>query len=392
MEPLCSSCAHVPAHTALVCILLGFQVFIFYSLTGNDAATLQAYTTNSYTCWPYFPNCGAWYVLDLSPHSYSQSAFNSGWFLLQIGAFFAVARGRWRLAHTIFALALLWEAVLVGLLSYEAGEAYIYYHLALACVVLFVPSKLWLLRRLVVAFYVIGGFVELHRIYVLSGIPHSLPLIPENMTWWFVNTAIVVSFGAWYLLAHDARYRRAFMLILFVFHVYAGIVFEFPHMARAITILGVLFWDNPSPSPVVRRDLIALSSTLGIVLGIHLWIVVAAGYGSFTFARPHLGIATYFPTTSGVSNAEVTYRDGRTELVRGEWRRRPCRCSPYTRWFELKNRCKDASVSHIAWNLDLALSDGPLQRVIQTSNVCALDFSVLRRNTWITPYSTTYPQ
>ena len=120
-------------------ILLAYQVLLFTLFLGDDAATTNAFVSNQYTCWPWLPQCGEWYVLSLKPVM-SQSLWYATLFVLQCGAFLAALKERWRLAIGLFATLLAWEAVLVFLLSYEAGEAYIYMHLLLGGIVLFLPK------------------------------------------------------------------------------------------------------------------------------------------------------------------------------------------------------------------------------------------------------------
>ncbi|TSC86215.1 MAG: hypothetical protein G01um10148_721 [Parcubacteria group bacterium Gr01-1014_8] len=366
-------------------IALAYQMFLFATFVGDDAGTVQAYQSNVYTCWPFFQQCGEWYFLNLKQYGYSQTALYGFLFILQTVALFAAIRGRWLAAHGIFLLTWLWEAFFLLVLSYEAGEAYSYLHLLLSAVLLFAACKEWTARALVVFLYVLGGVTEFYRAYILDGLPKDMPLIPAGVELWFVHGAFALQWiGVWYLLSKDARYRRGVLSVFVAFHVYAGVVFEQYYMLLIVPILPALFWfDVPAKKPsgtyIWRMAIICLG-----LLMMHAWIIFALHSRSFTFARPHLGIATYFPATSGVSLATVRYEDGTEKVIKGAWQNRPCRCSPYTRWFELKALCRgEPPIREIFWSLDLSFAHEPLHRVIETANVCALDFSIFQTNDWI---------
>lgn len=368
----------------LFAFLIGYQILLFSTLVANDAGTLNALAQNAHTCWPYFQSCDRLFFLTSNPYGFTQGLFYACVFLMQLSALISVARGKLVYAHFIFVLTLIWEAVLVLLISYEAGEAYIYYHLLLSLIILFFPNKLWHTRALIVGAYVLGALIEYHRTFILGDMPWNMPFVADVLRPWVVNTAVALQgLGVWYLLSSSARYRRGVILALCAFHVYAGAIFDQYFFLLIAPLLYIVFWDDESPSRPQGRALALVAVFFILIVTVHAWIVVASDTRSFTFARPHLGIATFFPSTSGVSVATIERESG-SEVVRKEWQSRPCRCSPYTRWFELKSLCRhDPTIRGIKWTLDLELGQRAMHRVIDVLDVCAVEFSSVAPNTWI---------
>lgn len=366
-------------------ILLAYQVLLFSVFLGDDAGTTNAFVANQYTCWPWLPQCGEWYFLSLKP-ALSQTVWYVTLFALQGAAFAAAFKQRWYLALSLLAVLLTWESILVLVLSYEAGEAYIYMHLVLGAVLLALPAKRYTLQLCIILVSVLGALMEWYRYwYLAGGASFKLSLLTAGQSVWMISLVFVVqAVGIFYLLSRNNRYRRGVLLVLLALHAYGALSFDEHYFVLMLPVLLALFWDHESPPYLSKLNVVILATGAVLILIVHLWIFAASASLNFTFARPHLGISTYFPQTSGVSQARIMYTDGTTEDVRSTWTDRPCRCSPYSRWFELKNRCRyDERIASISWTLDLSLQRGKWSRVIDVPNVCSLDFSVLQPNNWI---------
>lgn len=366
-------------------VFLAYQVLLFTVFLGDDAATTNAFVANQYTCWPWALNCGEWYALALKP-ALSQTIVYVVLFVLQGGAFAAALKNKWRLAISIYSLLIIWEAVLVFFLSYEAGEAYIYLHILLSALLLMVPLKRYAMQLIVVLLHMLGALMEWYRYWFLAGgSAFSLPLLGTTLSVWLVNVVLVVqTIGILYLFSRRHWYRRGILLALVALHAYGALSFDENYFILMVPVLFALFWDW-EPRPDLSRARMVLFGTIAVAcIGIHLWIFTAAASLNFTFARPHLGVSMFFPQTSGISKALITYTDGTHEAMNASWTDRPCRCSPYSRWFELRNRCEyDDRIASIAWTLDLSLQRGIWARVVDVPNVCSLNFSILQHNDWI---------
>lgn len=370
---------------ALWWVLLAYQVLLFTVFLGDDAATTNAFVANQYTCWPWLPHCGEWYFLSLKP-ALSQTIWYIGLFLLQGAAFAAALKHRWHRAMALFTLLISWEAVLVFLLSYEAGEAYIYMHLLLSAILIALPLKRYTAQLSLILVYILGACMEWYRYwYLAGGESFKLPLLSASQSVWMLSVVVAIQIiGIGYLLSRDMRYRRSVLLILIALHAYGALSFDENYFLLIVPVLLILFWEYEPLPRRERQHTIVLALGAAVLVAIHVWIFLASASVNFTFARPHLGISTYFPETSGVSEARITYIDGTTKDIRSSWTNRPCRCSPYSRWFEIKKMCEyDANIAAISWTLDLSLQRGEWSRVIDVDNVCALEFHVFSGNSWI---------
>lgn len=368
-----------PIAQRLLFVLIGFQIILFTTYVFDSAGTLEAVRNNTYTCWPFFQECAQWYVLDVKP-SYSQTAWYALMFLLQGAALWALSRGAWLRAQLLYSVTLLSQMVLIFVLSYEAGEAYAYYHALLSLIVLFAPVRAGAL--VVVGLYVLGGAVEVFNLVTIGReAGEVLPLIPQPLTLVYISSAIALSLiGSWYLLSEDRRYRIGALCLMTLFHVYAGITFDFYYMLFIVPVIWVLFYERPLHDARALRIALGL---LALLACLQVWIVGMAHTVNYTFARQHGGVAVSFPTTSGVSNYTVHYQDGTEKSITNEWNRKPCRCSPYTRWFELRNICRAPGVERISWTLDVTAPRFLWHRVVDVENACDLQFRWYGGNDWI---------
>ncbi|MEZ4195486.1 MAG: hypothetical protein R3B53_03820 [Candidatus Paceibacterota bacterium] len=60
------------------------------------------------------------------------------------------------------------------------------------------------------------------------------------------------------------------------------------------------------------------------------------------------------------------------------------RCSVYQYWFPLKQMClKDNNVKSITWEFNHSINGGPFYKIVETKNVCNLNFNAFTHNDWI---------
>ena len=370
-------------------------------------------------CWPFIPDCGRWYFLESLPDGYSQSTFYMALYAAMLGAVLAMWQKRWTVAHAILFVLFLWKTYVV-LLHYTIAGPYDYYHLGLTAALLFIPLKLYFLKLLFVTFYFLAGSTKFDETWILgtyfTTLQTGLPLFPDALTPLFTNFVILMQvIGAWFLLTKEGWQQRATLAIFFFFHLYSGIfvLYHYPSIALPpLIILFGMFYSYERP-PVSRRA-IAGWALIALVAATHIPPLMIEGDRRMTLEGNRFGMFMFEANHQCISASRV-YEKTDDPVEASEWRPLSCngqkclthraiyeeegyrvtedrietgaawnRCDPYVEWVLLNARCdRNPRIERIALAFDHSINGGPFYRIVDTEDICALDYTPFRHNEWI---------
>jgi len=210
-----------------------FGVFlIFYGWVGDASVTVEAVILNNHICWPYFQSCGDWYFLSALPAGYSQTFLYMFFFGLMLLIVYLMWKRDWVLAHLFMSLILIWEFIILFILSSALVGNYNYYHFILTFVLLFLPFKLFFLKIIFVLLYFLATVTKIHEGWVLgtyfSSLKTGLPFFPDFSIPFITNSVIFMqTIGAWFLLSSNKVLQRLALIYFVIFHLYSGLLVEY---------------------------------------------------------------------------------------------------------------------------------------------------------------------
>lgn len=405
-----------------------FGAMLFYFFVTFLVWFSKSYITienaqNGAMCWPYFPNCGDFYFLQALPYGYSQATL----YMLFYGAMMLIVyymwKKQWVYAHILITLLFIWKVLVIFVFSYVSGGPYDYYHLALLAALLFVPHKEFFLKLTFVFLYFMSVTVKFTPAWVLgtyfSSMQSGIPLLPS---WSIVIATNIVIFAqiieSWFLLSRNWILQRISLIFALFFHLYSGILVGYDYPSITLPAIAILFGPlyRYTPVPFTRKAiagwsiivLIALFQLLGFVTPTDRFLTLEGNrFGMFMFEANHQCVATVtrrynvpvtaasdFETPAGIPPCSGFYclvkrtttesAEGSQQELRYESASARNRCDPYEWWARLRSRCtRDATISGIAFRFDHSIDGGPFYRIIDTPNICALEYKFLARNPWI---------
>lgn len=369
-----------------------FSFFLtFNSWIGSHSLTLESYIQNRHTCWPFWQQCGEWYVLQALPYGYSQTILYMGLFALMGLVVYLMHRREWVLAHLLVVVLFLFKGLAGFLLTYELTGNYDYYHMAFAAILLFFPYKYFFLKLVLVLFYTLSATVKIHEGWILgtyfSSLQSGLPIFPDATIPVWTNFVMLMQIvGAWFLLSSNKVLQRSALVFFALFHLYSGVLVEYRYPATVLPTLLILFgpWFAHTQPPLNRRALVGWIFVV-FLIALQLSSIVIPKDEKVTLEGNRYGMYMFEANHQCISSATLTKKDGTVEEVVQARSLARHRCDPYDYWFSLSQICKrgGGEIEQLAWTFDHSVNGGQFYRIVDTQNVCELEYKAFGHNEWI---------
>lgn len=374
---------------------LSFLVFayflVFYSWIRQSNITLEVIDRLRYVCPPYFKSCGDWYFLEALPQGYSQTFFYMVIFGLFLWIIYLIANKKWKEAQINLIPIFLWHAANTLFLTHFQGGNYEYYLIVFGIVLLFLPHKEFFLKLSLVSFYVISTVAKIHPAWIEGGyftaMRTGLPFFPDWSIPVFTNLVILAEMlGSWLLLAKKGFWQRSAVVFFTIFHLYSGILVEYRYPATVLPMILIVFgpWYKQSKVPLDKKSisgwvliLILFTIQIGSVL-------LIPGDEKLTLEGNRYGLYMFESNHQCISEAKIHYKDGSQKDSYRIGNSARDRCNPYVFWFRFNNQCDTfEKIERISWTFDHSINGGPFYRIVDTENICDLDYRAFGRNEWI---------
>lgn len=368
-----------------------FAFFVtFNRWTAEFRFTLEAVEQGRHLCWPYFQSCGDWYFLSGLPYGYTVNIWYMGVFAILGLSAWAMANGAWRAAHAWLWPLFIWKALVVLVFSMAQVGNYEYYHLVFSFILLACPHKLFFLKFSLVWFYFLSTAAKIHPTWTLgvyfTSLKTGLPIFPDSLTPLFTNLVILAEMvGAWWLLGSKNLWQRLMFVFFVIFHLYSGVLVGYRYPATVLPMLVILFgsWYQYTAPPGGWKTLPGwlLMAFLGVGQSLSHFI---PGDEKLTMEGNFYGLYMFEANHQCVSDVTIYRSEQAPENIRKESFQARNRCDAYRLWFKQQQNCKnDPTVERIAVTFDHSLNGAPFYRIVDTSDICRLDYKALGRNEWI---------
>ncbi len=362
----------------------------FSDFAKSSLITVESYLNNSYLCWPYFQNCGEYYFLSNLPHGYSQPILYSFFFGVMSLVALLMWKKDWVLAHILLSILFIWKFIVIFILSGAASGNYDYFDIIFSFVLLALPYKLFFLRLSFVLLYFLAATIKIHDGWILgtyfTTLQTGLPIFPNSLTPLFSNVVIFMQIvGVWFLLSSNKLLQRGALIYFLCFHFYSGILVYYRYLTTAIPILFLLFGPAYSALKIpINKKAIAGWTFAALLFFLQAIPFLIEGDQKVTLEGNKYGLYMFEANHQCVSKQIVYLEDGTEENIDIESHLARERCDPYLYWFRTKQLCKRyPSISKITWTFDHSINGDPFYRIIDEENVCDLEYSAFKHNSWI---------
>lgn len=403
---------------------LCMYLLIFFAWGFSSTISIEDATRGTSVCWPYAQGCEKFFFFHELHVDYSQSLFYMALYGVLFLAAWSMFRGRWRLVHGLMWVPLAWEILVALVFSYPISAPYYYYHIILTAALLLATHKEFFIKVLFVLLYFLSATIKFDDGWILgtyfTTLKTGLPLFPDSLTPFFTNLVIGMQVvGAWFLLSAKRILQRGAFIFFTIFHLYSGVLVLFYYVTVALPPLVIFF------GPLYRHTQIPFSKkaiTGWILVGILVLFqlagfVISSGdrrlsgegnrYGMFMFdanhqcimqARVHLTTTvtretTLLATPPGtqcrrpyclISSTLAPDRSTSVRTDRFESGVALYRCDPYEWWAHYKQLCEhDPDVWNVEFTMDHSINGGPFYRIVDTTDLCALEYKPFSHNEWI---------
>ncbi len=378
-----------PLQWLCAALLLSFFV-TFHEWAQSSELTARTAAAGEHQCWPYFQSCARFYVLDALPRAYSQTILYTILFVSLIVAAFALWRRSFVVVHALMLGMFAWKALVVFVLTTAYTANFHYFHLLFVFLLLFARHKLFFLRRTFVLLYFLAGLIKLDNGWVLgtyfTSLQAGLPLVPDATTPFATNAVIALELlgGSFLLSRHRGRQRVALAAFL-LFHVYSAILVNYRYPTMVMGPLLCLFgpWIERVESPFDRKAVLGWFVLVGLVCAQAVSFVIP-GDANVTLEGNYFGVFMFEANHQCRSRTRIHHTDGETDRWRSVDRTHAHnRCDPYAKWFRIQQLCKDPRIASVEWTFDHSVNGGPLRRIVDERDACALAYDPWRHNAWI---------
>jgi hypothetical protein len=382
----------------------GLLLALLYGLSSwinSGALTIQGYQSGAFSCWPYFQECGTWHVLTSLPYGYSQTIFGSAIFALMLGVAYAMYRKDWTAVH--MGLLVLWtmKVLITLVLTRSLSGNYEYYDIVLLFVLLWLPNKFLFMRLVFVLLYFLASTIKIDAGWILgtyfTSLNTGLPIFGDTFAPVITNIVIFMQIvGAWFLLSKHTLLRRSAFTYFVLFHLYSIILVHYRYPVSALVMLIILFGIagyRALPTRWFTKQNTAGLLLLTTLLCIQLFpILIIEGSQKFTLEGNMYGLYMFEANHQCRSSTVAHLDDGTSVSGERESENARNRCDPYSYWFLLKQLClRDPDISRIEWTFDHSINGGPFYRIVDTQDVCELDYEPFSHNEWIRTEKDTPP-
>lgn len=403
-------------------LLVFFLVFFTWGF--GSTITIEDATLGESICWPYAQGCDALFFFHELNIDYTQSVFYMALYSILVLIAWSMFRAKWRLAHALLFIPLIWESLVTLVLSYPISAPYYYYHIILTAALLLATHKEFFIKALFVLLYFLSATIKFDAGWILgtyfTTLKTGLPLFPDNLTPFFTNLVIGMQVvGSWFLLSTKRILQRGAFVFFTLFHLYSGVLVLFYYVTVALPPLLIFFGPLYRHTPIpFSKKAITGWFLIGLLLLFQFsGFLISSGdrrlsgegnrYGMFMFdanhqcvmqARVHLTTSvaeeTTLHTTQPGTQCRRMYclisstlspdRSTSVRTDRFESGAALYRCDPYEWWARYKQLCEhDSRVWNVEFTMDHSINGGPFYRIIQTTDFCSLEYKPFSHNTWI---------
>lgn len=371
-----------------VVMLFGF-LLTFYEWARNADTTVRAAAQGRHECWPFFPGCGDLAFTTPLPQGYSHNLLYMGWLAVILTAAWAVWERRWVLAHGLMVSLFVWKALTHYVLTMALTKNYHYHHLVFAFALLFLPRKLYFLRRLVVLLYLFAASIKLHEGWILgtffSSLKSGLPFVPDALIPVATNLVIGMLTASPLLLSRDRVLQRVELLMLAGFHLFSGLLVGFTYPVTMLPVLFLLFWDAAPAKALPFDRRLAAGWAFALLLGVGQAVPrFIPGDEKLTLEGAKFGLYMFDANHQCVSTTRAVARSGAVDRKRTESIAAQERCDPWAKLFRIQELCqRSPDVSRVAWTFDHSINGGPFYRLVDTEDACRLTYQTFAHNAWL---------
>lgn len=370
-----------------------FSHFVaFSSWFYSRSTTVDAIAESRSSCWPHFQGCEDLLFLRTLPDGYSQPFLYMVLFGTLILSVYLMHKKEWVLAHMALVPSFLWHTFATFVLTYSLSGNYEYYLAILAFVLLFIPHKEFFLKLSLVLFYFLAGTIKIHEGWVLgtyfSALHTGIPLFPDWSIPIWTNVVIFMEIvGAWFLFSKNALLQRLAVSFFVIFHLYSGLLVGYRYPSTVLPSVMILFalFYAPIRVPFNKKAIVGWLMVAVLFAGQAVAMFIPGdvkltlegnNYGLYMFEANHQCVSS-ISLVDG-EGVEVASNNDESSSARN-------RCDPYRYWFSLQRQCpgyEQAGVS-VKWTFDHSINGGPLLRIIDTDDACALKYKAFQHNDWI---------
>lgn len=376
-----------PALYAFAGVLLFYTFISFYDWSYNFSFTANAAGSLQHTCWPYFQSCGDLYKLEKPPHG-----FGINLFFLLVFALWAGTTWAWFYKK----LKLLWWGLLL-LLGIKIFVAYIYtdsvtssydfYHTFFLAIFLLATGRHFFLQVFIALCYLFSATLKIAPEWFGGGAFTDIGGLPLLDLFLPLNVLAVLLFLCFTILPWClflGRPYRGFAFVVFsLFHLYTVMVVGFHYPGLILPVLWVLFMLEKPSRPKVSKNVIGWG-LLALAALFHMWSFVIPGNEKITGEGVRYGLymfdtSRHCQSLMGVGDPKDNqWQDLRKDTIWGR------RCYVYREWLYVNQRCQYEPGKPIAWKFNFSSNrEGPFETLVNTSNVCELEWRPFWHNEWI---------
>lgn len=373
---------------------LGVSTFayflVFSTWIGRHTITTRAVADLSYRCPPYFQNCEAFYFLNALPDGYSQTI----WYMFMFGSLvfivFLLAKQKWQEASIVLLIPYLWHAANTFLITEYARDNYEYYIFIFTSVLLFFPHKEFFIKLSLVMFYVLSTFAKIHPAWIagsyFTNLQLGLPLFPQWSIPLMSNLVILAEMlGAWFLLSKNLVLQRTALVFFIAFHLYSGILVEYRYPATVLPMVLAVFgpFYRWQPAPLTKRSLLGWA-LMALLIFMQLIPKFIPGDEKLTLEGNEFGLYMFESNHQCISHATYYYTNGQIQQATDTSSLARNRCDPYRYWFYFNQICeRSTDIERITWTFDHSINGADFLRIVDTADVCKLEYKPFERNDWI---------
>ncbi len=371
-------------------LLLSYFVSFSAWAIHPTAMTKMGVSSGQYSCWDYYQSCGRWHIFDALPLGYSQTSFYMGIFGILVLIIVLLKKREYILAHILTSLLFIWHFLNLFILTSAFVGNYEYFVFVFGLIFLFIPHKEWFLKLSLVAFYFLASTLKLNDGWILGTYFTSMftgaPLAPD----WFVPiatnlTILAQMVFAWFIFSKNKILRNIMVVYFLFFHLYSGILVGYKYPSVVVPIFVVLYilyyrWQKP---PLDKKSIIgwSLIFMMLIIQMIKIWI---PGDVRMTMEGNKYGLYMFEANHQCVSTIEIENKDGKKIKMRAKSESARSRCDPYKYWWKIKKQyCVKLEVKKIAWTFDHSINGEPFYRIVDSNNICNLEYQAGEHNKWI---------
>jgi len=192
--------------------------------------------------------------------------------------------------------------------------------------------------------------------------------------------------GAWFLFSSRWWLQRLALSFFIIFHLYSGLLVEYRYPATILPSLIILFGMFACVERVpLQRKAIAGWLLVGLLIVFQFISILIPGDERITGEGNKYGMYMFEANHQCISTATVYKSDGTNEELIESSSLARNRCEPYRYWFRWQQLCErfPDEIEYITWTHDHSINGGPFYRIVDTNNLCDLQYKWLGHNDWI---------